>query len=102
MKQVFRHSFLTLLIVALGTIAGAQTTAFTYQGNLAVGGMPANGGYDFQFSLFSVASGGSPVGLGVGVNNVAVTNGTFNVTVNFANQFPGAERWLEIRVRPSG
>ncbi|HKP69244.1 MAG TPA: hypothetical protein VJV05_08170 [Pyrinomonadaceae bacterium] len=102
MRQLFRHSLLTLVIATLGTTAGAQTSAFTYQGNLTVGGVPANGGHDFQFFLFSAASGGSPVGLGVGVNNVVVTNGNFNVIVSFPNQFTGPERWLEIRVRPAG
>src|SRR5688572_24117324 len=102
MKRLIRHSFLTLIVAMLGTVVGAQTTVFSYQGNLSVGGAPANGNYDFQFSLFSGATGGSPVSLSVAVNNVAVTNGTFNVLVNFGNSFPGAERWLEIRVRPAG
>ena len=91
-----------MVIAALGSIAVSQTTAFTYQGNLVVGGVPANGNYDFQFILFSAATGGSAIGLGTGVNNVAVTNGAFSVLVNFGNQFPGSERWLEIRLRPAG
>ncbi|HNI61280.1 MAG TPA: hypothetical protein PKW11_15155, partial [Pseudomonadota bacterium] len=35
-------------------------------------------------------------------NNVAVTNGLFTVTLDFGNQFPGADRWLEIGVRTNG
>jgi hypothetical protein len=102
MKRLSRQLLITVTIAILATIAGAQTTAFTYQGNLVVGGVPANGNFDFQFILFAVPTGGSSIGLGVGVSNVAVTNGAFTTLVNFGNQFPGAERWLEIRVRPAG
>jgi len=91
-----------LLLLTLIAVTYAQTTAFSYQGSLNHSGTPANGNYDFQFTLFGVATGGSAVGLGTAVNNVAVSNGTFNVLVNFGNLFPGAERWLEIRVRPAG
>ena len=99
MKRLFTGSLLVFFLV-LG--AGGQTTAFNYQGSLSVSGVPANGNYDFLFMLFSDASGGSPIGLGVGVNNVPVTNGSFSVILNFQNQFPGAIRFLEIRVRPAG
>ncbi|HUR97177.1 MAG TPA: hypothetical protein VMZ26_03810 [Pyrinomonadaceae bacterium] len=102
MKRLIRHSLLMLFLAMLPPIAGAQSTAFTYQGNLSVGGAPADGNFDFQFTMFSVPTGGSAVGLGVIVNNVAVTNGSVSVLVNFGNQFPGADRWLEIRVRPAG
>lgn len=99
MKRVFA-GFGLLLSCALA--AATQTTAFNYQGSLNSGGLPANGNYDFQFVLFSVATGGSPVGLGLGINNVPVTNGSFSVILNFQNQFTGNSRFLEIRVRPAG
>ncbi|MGO8929775.1 MAG: hypothetical protein ACLQU3_23155 [Limisphaerales bacterium] len=40
----------------------AQGTAFTYSGQLQNNGSPANGLYDFQFSLSNAPSGGSQVG----------------------------------------
>ena len=87
----------------LVTIAGGQTTAITYQGNLTVGGVPANGNFDFHFGLYSVATGGTPILPQQGASDVAVVNGTFTARLNFAqNQFPGADRFLEIRVRPAG
>ena len=102
MKQISRYAFLSLVIAAVTTITSAQTTAFTYQGSLSMGGAPANGNYDFQFLLFGVPTGGSAIGLGLGFSNVPVTNGTFSVVLNFQNQFSAPERYLEIRVRPAG
>jgi hypothetical protein len=99
MKRVLALSLLSLLSF---TVISAQTTAFTYQGSLNVGGVPANGNFDFQFLLFGVPTGGSAIGLGLGFNNVAVTNGSFTVVLNFQNQFSAPERYLEIRVRPAG
>jgi hypothetical protein len=55
---------LTLLLVVT-FVAGAtnkifaQSTAFTYQGRLQDGGAPANGSYDFQFTLWDALSGGT-------------------------------------------
>src|SRR5262245_50408682 len=79
----------------------AQSTAFTYQGRLDDGGNPANGSYDLTFALCSAASG--PTQLGAVTNTaVAVSNGLFTVTLDFGNQFPGPDRWLEIGVCTNG
>lgn len=102
MKRIIRHMLIALLVLISGHVVGAQTTAFTYQGNLSVGGAPANGNYDFQFLLFGAATGGSSIGLGLGINSVPVTNGSFSVVLNFGSQFTVSNRFLEIRVRPAG
>jgi len=80
----------------------AQTTAFTYQGRLDSDGNPATGSYDLRFALFDAASSGAQQG--VALTNIAtgVSNGLFTVTLDFGNQFPGANRWLEIGVRTNG
>src|ERR1700731_4826802 len=63
--------------------AGAQGTAFTYQGQLNDGGNPANGSYDLRFSLFTVPSGGS-LAYGFLTNSAtAVSNGLFTVVLDF-------------------
>lgn len=81
----------------------SQTTEFTYQGNLTTAGAPASGNYDFEFLLFDALTAGAQVGPTVAINTVAVTNGVFNVKLNFGNPFvSGANRFLEIRMRPSG
>ena len=42
--------------------ASAQTTTFTYQGELTDSATAANGSYDLQFALFGGASGGTQIG----------------------------------------
>ena len=91
-------SGIVLLCVA-GTLS-AQTTTFTYQGNLNSDGIPASGNHDFEFALF--ISGGSQIGSTLTRTNVPVTNGIFAVELDFGNNYTGANRELEIRVRPSG
>ncbi|HEX6293482.1 MAG TPA: hypothetical protein VFZ66_30150 [Herpetosiphonaceae bacterium] len=84
---------------ATGTFA-ATTRAFTYQGRLTNGGVPANGTYDFTFILYDASVGGSQAGPIVTRNDVVVTNGLFNVTLDFGNIFVGTQYYLDIAVRP--
>ncbi|MEZ4859870.1 MAG: hypothetical protein R3C14_01110 [Caldilineaceae bacterium] len=79
------------------------TTTITYQGRLQSGTTPANGTYDFEFTLYDVESDGKAVAAPVAANGVTVTDGVFSVPLDFGNAaFPGEPRWLEIKVRPSG
>jgi hypothetical protein len=82
----------------------AQSTAFSYQGKLLDGGNPADGNYDLQFKLFDTVTVGTGAQQGstVTVSNVTVSNGSFSVSLDFgAIAFPGADRYLEIAVRPA-
>ena len=102
-----RIPLLTFIISTLALWAGAsslhaQGTTFTYQGQLANNGLPANGSYDLTFSLFNVSNGAGQVGGTVTNSAVAVSNGLFTAALDFGNQFPGANRWLEIAVRTNG
>ena len=86
--------------------ATALSTAFTYQGQLKVNGVPAEGTYAFTLRR-DVAQNGSQLGTGDVQNAVAVTNGMFTVTLNKSSQFgadafTGAARWLEIQVCKPG
>src|SRR5439155_12195504 len=106
-KSLFGKSFALFTIVlamSLGaTTARAQTSSFTYQGRLTDGGTAANGNYDLQFALFDSLSGGAQVGSTQTINTVPVSNGVFTVSLDFgANNFPGANRFLEISARPTG
>lgn len=79
-------------------------TAFTYQGQLKQGGNHVNATADFQFTLFDVPAGGSPISVTVPVDAVTVTNGLFTVVLDFGTGMFGSEaRWLDIAVRsPAG
>lgn len=81
----------------------AQTTAFTYQGKLTDGGNPANANYDLQFKLFDALTGGVQQGAVLDRFSVTVIAGVFTVTLDFSpvNVFSGANRYLEIGVRPA-
>ena len=80
----------------------AQGTAFTYQGQLATNGLPANSSYDLTFSLFTAGTGAGQVGTTLTNSAVAVSNGLFTVVLDFGANFPGLDRWLEVSVRASG
>jgi len=90
------------LVVCSAADTCAQTTAFTYQGSLKEAGLPANANYDFEFLLFDASTGGNQVGPTNTVIGIPVTNGIFSVRLDFGNQFSGANRFMEIRVRPTG
>ncbi|MCO6510630.1 MAG: tail fiber domain-containing protein, partial [Aridibacter famidurans] len=96
-------SLITVAAV-LSLFAGVfgQSTEFTYQGSISDSGAPANGNHDFEFLLFDSPAGGTQVGQSVSSMSVPVSDGLFSVSLDFGDQFPGAERYLEIRVRPSG
>lgn len=84
---------------AIGPLA-ATTRAFTYQGRLTNGGVPANGAYDFTFILYDASVGGSQSGPVVTRNDVPVSNGLFSVTLDFGDIFNGTQYYLDISVRP--
>ena len=90
-------------ILALASNVLAQTTAFTYQGQLRSNNAPANGNFDLQFSVFAAASGGTVLTTAISNPSVPVSNGVFSVLLDFGSAvFTGADRYLEIGVRPTG
>jgi hypothetical protein len=83
--------------------ARAQTSAFTYQGVLSLGGAPANGLFNLQFKLYNAPSAGVQYGLPITTNSAPVTNGLFTVTLDFGGAvYNGGDRWLEIAVQGAG
>lgn len=99
---------LTLIVVshlasAICFQAFAQGTAFTFQGRLNDGNLPANGNYDLRFTLYDSPGSGLVVGGPLTNSSTAVSNGLFTVTLDpGANVFTGPARWLEIGVRTNG
>jgi hypothetical protein len=116
MKNHARFLFTLVLGLVFGISATAQAsrlqapaainpqaligTGFTYQGRLNDGGKLANGVYDFRFILFDAAVGGAQVGPIVSKEDLPVTAGLFNVTLDFGAVFDGKALYLEIAVRP--
>jgi hypothetical protein len=99
---------LSVLVSAMLWVAGRAQAVITYQGYLRVGGAPANGNYDFIFTLYDDAMAGNQVGVQVRINNKLVRNGLYTVELDFGpqnviwNALPARNRWLEIQVRPAG
>jgi hypothetical protein len=106
MKTKFRTLLVGLALLStinsqLST-ALAQSTAFTYQGQLAQSGLPYDGLAEMQFTLFDAPSNGVAV-TPIAVASVNVSGGLFTVPLNFgAGTFSGGDRWLEIAVRTNG
>ncbi len=111
MKGCPRTFMLLLTLVLLLSLGSARaqgpvvpqaplTSAFSYQGYLTEGGVPANGLYDFQFKLFDAGTGGSQVGPTRIVEDVSVVDGRFTVLLSFGDVFDGTALWLEVAVRP--
>jgi hypothetical protein len=96
----------TVALCALQTVlstAQAQGTAFSYQGSLSANAAPANGFFDFEFSLYTNGTRtGTQVGTTLTQTNLGVTNGLFNTDLNFGDVFSGDATWLAISVRTNG
>ena len=91
-------SFLSSLLLSAAALA--QSTAFTYQGDLKTGAAPANGLHDFRFRLFDALTAGTQIGTTQCADNVSVSNGAFTVTLDFGQQFASTSpRFLEIQTR---
>jgi len=94
--------FVLVMLFVISVPCFAQTTEFIFQGNLKDGAATAHGNYDLEFRLFDALTDGSQIGSTLTRSNVAVSNGVFSVNLDFGSGFPGADRYLEIRVRVSG
>jgi hypothetical protein len=96
---------LATALAGLPALAAAATPlgwAFTYQGRLEDGGGPANGTYDFFFTLHDDPIASSPLGTDT-ADDVPVTSGLFTVEIDFGAAFHHTTAvWLEIAVRPGG
>ncbi len=104
-------SVISLVGLLVGGVALAQETSpntpvtspgttFTYQGRLFDGGSPADGVYDFRFTLYDAETEGEPVGEPVVVEDQEVTDGYFTMALDFGPVFDGRALWLEVEVRP--
>jgi len=83
--------------------ARTQGKALTSQGRLDDAAGPANGTYDFQFTVRDAPTNGNTLGVNPLTATLTASNGRFTATLDpGAGVFTGADRWLEIVVRPTG
>jgi hypothetical protein len=89
-------------IGAGGLSAAPLGTAFSYQGKLAEGGVPAHGLYEMRFAVYDAPANGNAVG-NVVTNTITVNNGLFTASLDFGlGVFTGNARWVEVGVRTNG
>jgi hypothetical protein len=92
-----------VIAVAVFLSKTALSAPFSYQGFLTESGGPANGAFDIRVRLFDAATNGNELVSPVSLASVGVTNGLFNVQLDFGPAaFTGDGRWLELEVRPAG
>ncbi len=93
-------------LASLFAPSAQDTTAssFTYRGVLTDSGSPANGTYDFEFSIYADATGAPAKGAAPTITRTAlVTNGVFTTSLDFGAAAIAADlRYLEIKARSSG
>lgn len=90
-----------LAMVASGIFIGAAAAEpISYQGSLNDSAAPASGEYDFRFRLYSALTDGVQIGSQVVAENLQVTDGVFQLDLDFGDVFDGSDRWLEIDMRP--
>lgn len=92
-----------LLLLAVGLMLTALTvsaeTRITYQGRLDQSGSPYTGDADMRFQMFEAATGGDTVGPSIVRNAVPVTDGLFQVELDFgAEVFTKTPLWLQVVV----
>ena len=81
----------------------AQSSSFTFQGQLKSNAVPASGQFELRFTLNDSSTNGIQVAGPLTNSSVDVTSGLFTTLLNFGSAvFDGNVRWLEIGVRTNG
>src|SRR5882724_1809785 len=96
-------NLLALALCSERVRAQGTPSVITYQGSLRSAGVPANGHFDYVFTLFDALAGGTQIAGPVTNLNVPATNGLFTTSLDFGtNAYAGGGRWLDISVRTNG
>ena len=106
MKSNRLHARIAALVLSAAgcfiPVMAAQTTAFTYQGQLNAGGvLPSGQTYFFTFTLYDAVSGGNVVGAPINQTILIGSGGLFTTDLDFGQIFSGAQYWLDIKVGTS-
>src|SRR5450432_3721260 len=88
-----------MLVAAMNVQAAAQTTAFTYQGQLTAGGiLPSGQTFQFTFTLYDAATNGNVIGAPIPQALLVTSGGLFTTDLDFGQVLNGQQYWLEIKV----
>ena len=93
---------LAVLNFPLSSASAQGTSAFTYQGWLNSGANAANGSYDLTFAVSDASVAGNQIAGPITNSAVAVSNGLFQVVLDFGDVFNGSNYWLQMAVRTNG
>lgn len=97
--------YLPSIGLALTSMLAAGTaladTSFTYQGRLDSSGEPYSGTVGMDFRLYAALTGGGPLATDLG-NSVQVTDGLFQIDLDFGEQSYEDGLWLDITVNGQG
>ena len=88
---------LSTIIVGLLLCGSLWAGPMTYQGQLQQGGQPFAGTANLEFRLYDQASDGSQVGPAIEFDNWPISDGLFQVELDFGDVFDGTPQWLEVR-----
>jgi len=100
--RLTRNLLFASLLLSAPAFADPLGSAFTYQGQLNFNGSPANGDFDFQFALYTTATGGTAVDT-ITLNGQTVNAGLINASLDYTDvPFNGQALWIEVRVRGAG
>jgi hypothetical protein len=93
------HPALLSLLLATAP-APALAESFTYRGYLEDAGLPAEGRYDLKLTLYADAQGKHVLSAPIELQNVAMVEGSFAVSVDVPGLPPHLERgWLQVAVK---
>lgn len=101
------HKLFVAVFAALALFAARPAVAMpeplVYQGFAEYNGQPANGVYDFIFTLYDSPSALVPLAPSINAQELDVVKGLFTAQLGFDPAlFDGSQRWLEIEIRPEG
>lgn len=90
--------FLTALMLLVITTGASAFTTITYQGQLQDTEGPVNDTVEMSFTLFDAETGGSQLDEPIDFSEVSVTNGLFQVGLDFGEQPYADGLWLAIEI----
>lgn len=94
-----RSSIACVLTGLVGVITQSHAEPIVYQGQLTEGSLPAGGTYDLEARLYDAIQSGTQIGETILIEDHLISNGLFELTLDFGSVFQVEDVYLEIAVR---